>query len=168
MKTPRVRISRLMATIALIALGFSGLRILSSARSPFNDLAIVGVVPMAIILSDGVLGLMGWRDRPFLLGFVAFGAAALTLYVVLATRLTSELHFEMGRLLRPIEMYTRGNGPKLAVATVYFIAGVIATTPQLVIACLGGSVYRGFRGRGRLSVKRVADDDADTSHSASC
>ena len=91
MKPPRFRIARIMVAVAIAALDFGAIRallprhehVLDDQRGVYLSL---GALPMANVLA--VVFLVGRHrpgSRPFLLGFEAFGAMALTLFFGLAS-----------------------------------------------------------------------------------
>ena len=87
MKTPRFRIAWLMVAVAIAALDFAAIgAILGSGTGDFGIFLLLGALPMANVLAVGIL--IGQRrpgSRPFLLGFEAFGAMALALYIALVS-----------------------------------------------------------------------------------
>ncbi len=104
---------------------------------------------MANILAVGLL--MRVRrvgSRPFLSGFVAFGATALALYVAGAIIFTEELvipylHLALNPLARAI-----GIGRSLStrdVLAIVSVAGVMLTLPQVAFALIGGFIFHKFK-----------------------
>jgi hypothetical protein len=101
MEMPRIRIAWLLAIVAVVAVDFGAIRAFSDHKSrwlattdlrPFptlDDVSFTGILPMANVLAVGLV--IGYRcrgSRPFLLGFEAFGATALALYIAGANSLT--------------------------------------------------------------------------------
>ena len=90
MKVPRFRIAWVMVAVAIAALDFGAIRaLLARHGSALDDqrsiCLLLGALPMANVLAVGML--IGQRrpgSRPFLLGFEAFGAMALALFIALA------------------------------------------------------------------------------------
>src|SRR5262245_46116330 len=83
-RMPRFRIVWIMVAVAIAALDFALIRVVLDGNRPVDDLLALGALPTANILAVGILvGRQHPGSRPFLLGFEAFGAVALTLYVVL-------------------------------------------------------------------------------------
>jgi hypothetical protein len=86
-RLPRFRISWLMVFVALAALNFAAIRALyhdlwTGMHANKLDFLALGALPMANVLAVAIL--IGHRRRecrPFLLGFEAFGATALVLYL---------------------------------------------------------------------------------------
>ena len=92
MKVPRFRIASIMVVVAIVALDLVAIRALLGFRSLMGELLILGALPMANVLAVGLL--IGQRrpgNRPFLLGFVPFGAMSLALYVAMATSFPREI-----------------------------------------------------------------------------
>jgi hypothetical protein len=91
-KVPRFRIASIMVVVAIAALNLVAIRALFGFRSLMGELLTVGALPMANVLAVGLL-IGHWRpgNRPFLLGFVAFGAMALATYVAMATCFPREI-----------------------------------------------------------------------------
>src|SRR4051794_25433481 len=81
---PRVRKAVLMAVVAIAALDFAAIGAWVYDNSPgwADDILVVGALPMANILAVGFLVVLQRRSRGFLLGFEAFGAAALALFAL--------------------------------------------------------------------------------------
>src|SRR3954454_2036881 len=80
---PRFRIAGVMVAIAIAALDFAAIRAFLDIPDVF--LLVLGAVPMANVLAVGILiGQQRPGSRPFLLGFEAFGAMALVLFVAVA------------------------------------------------------------------------------------
>jgi hypothetical protein len=107
------------------------------------DLLATGALPMGNILAVGLLIHRRRRNRPFLLGFEAFGATALALYVAGVSCFTYEElepYFELvNGLLR------RSFGPYITtvyVLTAYSIFAMLLVLPQLAFALIGGFLFR--------------------------
>src|SRR3954467_15960027 len=78
----RLRIAGLMALVALAALNLGVMRALLEFRTHEVQSWLLGALPMANVLAVSVLiGLLWPGSRPFLGGFVAFGAVALSFYI---------------------------------------------------------------------------------------
>jgi hypothetical protein len=144
-KVPRFRIVGLMVFIALAALNFAAIRAVSDIRSHTHNHGVailaLGALPMANVLTVGIL--IGQRhrgNRPFLLGFEAFGAVALVLYLALMGFFAEEsvvpyLYLVLTPLARTI-------GPHIPVR--YAITAVLLGLPQLAFALIGGVLSRQF------------------------
>ena len=93
MKVLRFRIAWLMVFVAIVALNFVAIRRYVDLRIPLQrGILGLGALPMANVLAVGLL--IGQRrpgTHPFLLGFEAFGAVALALYVAGACLFTEPL-----------------------------------------------------------------------------
>jgi small basic protein len=83
MRMPRVSIAWVMVAVAIAALDFGAIR---AHLDPQSDTAglVFGALPMANVLLVGLLTApYRPRSRSYLLGFEAFGAIALALYIFL-------------------------------------------------------------------------------------
>ena len=92
MKVPRFRIAWVMVFVAIAALDFGAIRAVFDRNSRTSYLLGIGALPMANVLVVGLL--IGHRrrgSRRFLLGFEAFGAMALAVYVTVASLFTEDL-----------------------------------------------------------------------------
>jgi hypothetical protein len=152
MKPPRFRIAWIMVTVAIAAFEFMVIRRLVDYRTPTGDFLLVGALPMANVLAIGIL--VGQRrpgSRPFLLGFEAFGAMALALYMVSASSfrgvmVASYLELFLGSIKKTI-----GTGQPFVLTAVLISAGVVMLSlPQMVFALIGGFLSR----RCRVTVTR--------------
>src|SRR5207248_2631932 len=141
-----------MAIVAIAALDFAAFRALFfDFRTPLNanrlDLLAMGALPMANVLAVGFLiGLRRHKSRPFLWGFMAFGAAALVLYLVVwsfyadawvenyLVLVHGSLRKVVGRL-RP-DIFD----------TIFYISDVVFLLgwPQMAFALIGGFLSRKF------------------------
>jgi hypothetical protein len=144
---PRFRIARFMVFIALMALDLRAVRELSQFRGNVRLFLILGTLPMANVLVVSIL--IGQRrpgSRPFLLGFEAFGAVALALYVALVSLFPNETVFPcFQRFYMPI-MQAIGHGRLVVLIPLeYLVAPVLLSLPQVVFALIGGSVSGKFR-----------------------
>jgi hypothetical protein len=91
-KVLRFRIVSIMLVVAIAALDFVAIRALFGFRSLMGELLILGALPMANVLAVGLASRQRRPGtRPFLLGFVPFGAMALALYVATATSFPREI-----------------------------------------------------------------------------
>src|SRR5215472_12261687 len=99
-------IAGLMAVVTLAALDCVAVRSPLSGRSLTGVLWLVGGLPMANVLTVGLLPLLlgrprRWDGRPFLVGFVALGALALMLYAALTARYAGPFREALALALRP-------------------------------------------------------------------
>jgi hypothetical protein len=134
-----------MVFIALAALNFAAIRAVSDIRSHTDNhgvaISALGVMPMANVLTVGIfIGQRRRASRPFLLGFEAFGAAALVLYLALVGFLAEESVMPyLYLVLRPLKR-TIG----LHIPVFYAITAVMLSLPQLAFALIGGVLSRRF------------------------
>jgi hypothetical protein len=148
MGLPRFRIAWLMVAVAVAGLNFGAIRaMLAPGMGLRGGSLVVGALPTANVLVAGLLiARQRPRTRPFLLGFEAFGATALYLYVVLVA---SPLHREVvmpyvQRVLDPINQ-RMGTGPPLVLIPVRVSVGVVLLVlPQMAVALIGGFLSRRF------------------------
>jgi hypothetical protein len=146
-KPPRFRIAWIMVAVAIAAFDFTLIRRLLDYRTPAGDFLLVGAVPMANVLAIGMLvgqRRPGWR--PFLLGFVAFGAMALAVFVAGAIFFTDELVMPyLALVLRPMVTII-GQRPPVVLIPIWFSCAVIMLgLPQLAFALLGSFLFRRFK-----------------------
>ena len=154
MKLPRFRIAWMMAFVALVAINLWAIRALSNLqfrayfvgpllRSQVIGILILGGLPMAHVLASGLL--LGRRrgSHPFLLGFEAFGATALALYIAGVSLFTEELvrpflRMVLKQLLEPIRYRPYLN----ILGFPYLIMIATLILPQLAFALIGGFLSR--------------------------
>src|SRR5262249_2499982 len=110
MKPPRVSIATLMAAVMLVAVDCAAMRLLRTDKSVVA-VAFSGVLPMASLLAGGVVLLVRalWRQgacHPFLVGFEAFGVAALGLYLAWYALAFDSLVAYADTLLTPLDVET--------------------------------------------------------------
>src|SRR5262245_11841741 len=109
----RLRIASVMLAVAIIALDFRAIRAVSDVQSTSRnmlgpgpkdsadfdravnnrtraDLLLLGALPMGNILAVCLLAHRRRGSRPFLLGFEAFGAAGLAVYIAAASCVTDQ------------------------------------------------------------------------------
>ena len=149
MKPPRSRIAWIMVAVAIAALDFAVIR--ASFDIPEVGLLVLGALPMANVLAVGIL-IGQWRpeSRPFLLGFEAFGATALALFVAVAV---ASLFLDNYRLIisyltpviERIENSIGPNRPFVFIPIGLFAMVVMLDWPQLAFALLGGFLSRRFK-----------------------
>jgi hypothetical protein len=152
---PHFRIAWLMAVVAIAALNFgavrAGLKVRNQLSTPIIDLLNAGALPMANVLAIGLLvGGQRRGSRSFLLGFEAFGATALALYIAVSSLYANKLVIPY--LLVFLSPLARAVGePRSVVLILVFIAlaVVVLGLPQLVFALLGGLLCRKFKNAER-------------------
>jgi hypothetical protein len=140
-----------MAVVAIFALNFwavlAGLKVRPHLNTPVIDLLGAGALPMANVLAIALLVGAGRRGRrSFLVGFEAFGAAALAAYIAAASLYPREL--VMPYILVPLgTVATAVGGIRSIPAVIVFLsfAVVLLTLPQLGFALLGGLLCRKFK-----------------------
>ena len=165
MKTGRFSIAKVMAVTAILAIDLAWLRVITRGYG-----TIFGIVE-AIDLANGflfefgllgmfnalALGLLGLASvdhdrRDFLIGFEAFGLVAMLAYWGCCSRwgawLLPEPRYLHGRGLfrvgeTVVDVLLRiGLGPKSVGHAVFLVYTVILTLPQLIVAVLGGILFR--------------------------
>ncbi len=147
---PRFRIAWVMVAVAIAALEFAAIRALLFIPEVFL-VGVMGVLPMANALAVGILiARQRPGSRPFLLGFVAFGAMALALFVAfsLADLLLDNyalINAYLTPVLRPIEENIGQNRPFIFIPTLLLAYVVMFGWPQLGFALIGGSLSRRYR-----------------------
>jgi hypothetical protein len=145
-KVPRIRIASIMVVVAVVALNLVPIRALLGFRSLMGELLILGALPMANVLAVGLL--IGKRrpgNRPFLLGFVPFGAMALALYVAVVTSVPREIVVSS---MTPVSDYLvriiGAHRPLLFIRALTFACLLILVLPQVVFALIGDFLSRRF------------------------
>jgi hypothetical protein len=152
-KPPRFRIAWIMVAVAIAAFDFMVIRRLVDYRTPTGDFLLLGALPMANVLAIGML--VGQRrpgSRPFLLGFVAFGAMALAVFVAGAIFFTDELVMPyLALVLRPMVTII-GQRPPVVLIPIWFSCAVFMLgLPQLAFALLGGFLSHKLRPGWRIN-----------------
>ena len=147
MKVPRFRIASIMVVIGIVALNLVVIRALLGFRFLLGELLMLSALPMANVLAVGLLiGKRRRGNRPFLLGFVPFGAMALAIYVAVATSVPREIVVSS---LAPVSDYlvrTIGaHRPLLFIRALTFASLLILVLPQVVFALIGGFLSRRFK-----------------------
>jgi hypothetical protein len=149
---PRFRVAELMVVIAITALDIvisqPLLRSVLGGAGPSRDTPwqlIVGALPMANLLAVCLLiGLRRPEGRRFLWGFGVFGAAALAIYIALASSypdfflrpyILASLKFLP--LLFPRPPWTTPRSLGLGLLAIAVVLGL----PQLAFALLGGILF---------------------------
>jgi hypothetical protein len=146
---PRFRIAWVMVAIAIAALDFAVIRAFFDI--PEVGILVLGALPMANLLAVGIL-IGQWRpeSRPFLLGFEAFGAMALVLFVAVAVAsLFLDNYWLKTSYLTPvierIEKSIGPNRPFVFIPIGLFAMVVMLDWPQVVFALIGGALSRRFK-----------------------
>jgi hypothetical protein len=145
---PRFRIAWVMVAIAIAALDFAAIRAFFDI--PELGLLVLGALPMANVLAVGIL--IGQRhpgSRPFLLGFEAFGAMALALFVAVALASLfldnyKLIHSYLAPVILPIESIGQDR-PLVFLPIVLFAYVVMLGWPQVAFALIGGFLSRRFK-----------------------
>ncbi len=100
MRVASIRISWLMALVAIAALNFAVIR--PMWFNAFGAMSVIGALPMVNVLAVGLLLGQGHpRSRPFLAGFEVSGTLALAVFVVLARRCTGSLYAYLAYPMNP-------------------------------------------------------------------
>ena len=111
-------------------------------------MCVAGCLPMANVLVVGLL--IGHRhrgNRQFLLGFEAFGATALAVYLALAIRFPEELLLDSYLELAAapcrtvIGYFLRAGDIPISVV----VWAVMLVLPQVTFALIGGFLFRKFK-----------------------
>lgn len=140
MRIPRFRISWLMVFVAFFPVDFAAIRTYTTSNrfGQFIDLAIVGILPTLNILCLCVLvARFRPKNRPFLLGFVTFGASALTGYVICGLIFTNWLYENVGDAIEVISRLFSWGGRGSPTPILFVIASIVTVLPQLLVAWLG-------------------------------
>jgi hypothetical protein len=140
MKLPRSSIAGLMTLVAFVAVNCAIVKGITSRPSVWNEVFILGVLPMANLLA---VGLLPWlRRQPdraglggFRVGFEVFGWAAMVAFLLLSLQFTDYFFAAPQSALAPYVMLRPGLG--LASFAVLIFVG-----PQLALAVLGGWLGR--------------------------
>jgi hypothetical protein len=147
MKAVRFRIAWVMVGIAIAALDFAAIR----AVPGYPEIAylILGALPMANALVVGTLvAQQRPGSRPFLLGFGAFGAMALALFVALASfdqdsnRLINSY---LAPLFVPMDKVVGQDRPLVYIPLAGSVIVVMLAWPQVAFALIGGFLSRRFK-----------------------
>lgn len=140
-----------MIVIALIAIDFAAIRTLVGFST--GELLILGALPMANILAVCALISQRRRSRPFLLGFVTFGAVALALYIALTSLFgdgsnnsyMTLVNYYLSPLVVPLEQYRGQVSGFVFIPILVVVYVIMLILPQLAFALLGGSLSRRFK-----------------------
>jgi hypothetical protein len=166
MRNPRLTVAWVMALVALVALDFAGVRAWLYYRVGHGvgpdgrqltwientyDLMGCGGLPMAVLLAAGLLaGIFGVRWRPFMLGFMAFGAAALVAFVACAALYTEGvIQPRILWVLRSLPRSIYSLSPAVRTSILYAVSASLVVLPQLAVALLGGALFQALSRRTR-------------------
>jgi hypothetical protein len=135
-----------MVLVALVALNFTVLRAALDSPSATSELLSVGAMPMATVLAIGlIIGYQHHGSRPFLLGFVSFGAMALALFVVLAACFGEEVVLPYARLFIAPLAKIIGTDNAIFIPIAYSVGAVALGLPQVAFALMGGFLSRKYQ-----------------------
>jgi hypothetical protein len=136
-----------MVIVAIAALNFATVRAVWGGSGPTPGLLAFGALPVASVLVIGLLvGRKRPASRPFLLGFVMFGVAALAIYIFLSIFVAEQTLMPYVSLILEPLMRITGRVPSDAyIAAIYPAAVVTLGVPQLVFALLGGYLSRRYK-----------------------
>ena len=136
-----------MVFVAVVAFELGVMRAISDFTSPDMNLMWLvmmlglGSQAMVNVLAIGLLIGHRWREsRPFLLGFEAFGIAALVLYITGAILFSEEWIPLAKSALRPLIVLFQ-DGPYISNFNrmiLFSIIGSVLSLPQLTFAAIGG------------------------------
>jgi hypothetical protein len=150
-----------MILVAIAALNFGAIRVWYQLRGGGNSInnwveaLTYGTLPMANLLAVGIMiGLRRPEARPFLWGFVAFGATALAFFVPLAYLYTEEVvqpYVLWVLRLQSLKSVTRNLSPEARIPIFYSIATLLVGLPQLAFALIGGLLCNA-RSTGKLGL----------------
>lgn len=147
MKGLRFRIVWVMLAIAIAALDLEATRGGLESNSHAGEILVLGALPMVNVLAVGLL--IGYRrrgSRPFFLGFEAFGAMALVLYVVLASCFRAEVvNPYLVLFFDPIVRIIGQDRPIIYIPIAYSTCVVTLGLPQVAFALMGGFLSHRFR-----------------------
>jgi hypothetical protein len=158
---PRIRIGWLMAFIAVVALELWAMRAIVRFNSRDMNLAwlvqIVGVACQGVltVLAIGLLVGYRWRAiRPFLVGFEAFGIAALALFIAGMVSYSQVLLPHFQNAVRPLVGYL-SDGPYISTSKVWLAYCVVEgtiTLPLVAFAAIGGFLTHRKSAAGLIAV----------------
>ena len=149
MKVVRFRIARVMVGIAIAALDFAAIRAMLGYQETL--LLVLGALPTANVLAIGMLvGQRRLRNRPFLLGFEAFGATALASFIAYDTLSFffpagyALLNWYLAPVFVPLRKFIGQSGPFASVVEILGYVFMLGW-PQVVFALIGGFLSRKFK-----------------------
>jgi hypothetical protein len=143
-----------MVAVAIAALDFWAIRAMFGSMT--GEWLMLGALPMANVLAFGVL--VSQRrpgSRPFLLGFEAFGAMALALYVAWTIYFIEHagpnnsylilLYSYLAPLVEPIENNIGRGRPFVFYPILCSVLVAMLGWPQVAFALIGGFLSRRFK-----------------------
>lgn len=136
-----------MVFVAVAAINFAAVRAMMANPGPVSEALAIGAMPMASVL---VMAFLAGRRRPgrhqFLLGFVAFGTMALTIYIVLAVCFhDSTVDPYVRPFIAPVVQIIGRERLVIYIPIAYSIAVAVLVLPQLAFALLGGFLWQRYR-----------------------
>jgi hypothetical protein len=157
MKPPRASVSGLMTLVAFVAANCAIVKGITARPSVWNEVFILGFLPMANLLA---IGLLPWlRRQParvefggFRFGFMVCGGLAMTAFLALSLRFTDYL-FQLPQTFFEPYLNLRPGLGLVSSALLVFVG------PQLAFAGLGGWL-------GRWLGRRVDRFAPEASHAA--
>jgi hypothetical protein len=140
-----------MVAVAIAAIDFAAIRAFlgphpdSLGRQKYA-LLLLGAVPMGNVLAVGMLvGQRRCGSRLFNMGFEAFGAMALALFIALAVYFPRVVMPYLMPFVDPMERVIGPNHPFVLIPTQGVVAVVMLGGPQVVTALVGGFLSRRFK-----------------------
>lgn len=145
----RFPIAWLMAIVAIAALDFAAIRAASDIGAGTNVLLCMVGLPMANLLTIGLLiGQRNCGSRRFLLGFEAFGAAALAFLIKEILQGEDWVWSYFTLVIQPLRVAVgltgRGEWSTFGLLVGRFFLSLWATLPQLAFALIGGFLFHRF------------------------
>ena len=153
-KMSRFRIAWIMVAVAFIALDCLAIRAFLDSPSPMGEELLLGALPMTNVLAIGLLiARQRPGTRPFILGFVTFGAVALAIYAWLADRgFPNDLPTLYVKPFVNLAERNIGRGHTyLFIPIVCFGIVAMNALPQLAFALIGGFLSRKYKVTVRIT-----------------
>jgi amino acid permease len=146
MNVARFRTAWLMIFIALAAFNFAAVRNALDNPDLVGQLLAFGFMPMASILTIGLLvGFLRRFSRPYLLGFESFGAIASIVYLLLVIFYRNEMVRPYAcRFVDPLEKIMPTDESLSFVLIACPVLVLVLTLPQVTFALVGGFLTRRF------------------------
>jgi hypothetical protein len=143
-----------MLIVAVAALNFAVLR----ARVVGNQPMLLGALPMMNALTVALLAIRRARSRPFVVGFLAFGAIAVATYAVVVGWFDDQVKtLYLAPVLRYL-VHSIGLGQPLILLPAEDIAIVVMLVlPQCVFALIGALISQKFVTSRRTSRRPVGN-----------
>ena len=144
MKLPRFQIGLIMVIVAAIAIDLGVLRVAMGHFTSTARMLAAGSLPMASIL--GISLFIHHRRpgfHPYLAGFQLFGSIAMVLYGLLAAFPANEaLRPYVAFFVNPAAEAIGSDQSPFFISVVTLIEVVVLVLPQVVIAVVGGFLWR--------------------------